>query len=224
MTDRLTEGQSGYVIDGGRKKRGSVAEVQPKGYRFHVEGEAEPRHFSEKKVKPERPKKAGSIKRRPSSAAKIGRACAEEEGPLAEEQAEQEDDEEEPREIMHVSTTARLKSVFRQPLPDICDEYRQWVKTLPCANRRCPSPGEHIDPHHEGKKGVSMKRPDWDCVPLCWLCHKKITDDYEIPGYSREETTAWLADVKNELKNRLLSAIARTAVVAALRVMTRSAA
>lgn len=164
-------------------------------------------------------------KTKPARASRAPSRLAAEEGCSPEEQMEQAEPEaEEPHEIVRVSTRPRLKSVFRQPPPDICDEYRQWVKTLPCANRRCPTPGEHIDPHHEGKKGVSQKRPDWDCVPLCWRCHKTITDEYEIPGYTREETTAWLADVKNELKNRLLSAIDRGAVVAALRVMTRSAA
>lgn len=205
MRDRLTEGQRGYVIEDGRKKRGAVKVAQPKGYLFHVDGEEEARHFSEKKVKADRPAKAKRPARAPAAASlKIdGPALA-------------------PRQVrVEVGTRA----LARPEAPAESEAYLAWVRLGECINPGCHN-GPPCDPHHEDaklvQKGVSQTAPDHMTVSLCRTCHTVYTG---IPGKrggclpdpeatrqekrlilrSREETLAILRRALDERMTRALA-------------------
>ncbi len=71
----------------------------------------------------------------------------------------------------------------RQPVligdpPEECKWWLDWVHTLPCCNCRTT---DGIEAHHEGKKGVGQKVRDTLAVPLCWRCHKVLTDENVLP-------------------------------------------
>lgn len=68
-----------------------------------------------------------------------------------------------------------------RPAWKCAEEYKRWLRKLPCA--RCTHPGDlenpivaaHVD--HAGKgtrdaKGAQTKVADAHCVPLCDRCHK----------------------------------------------------
>lgn len=63
----------------------------------------------------------------------------------------------------------------RRPAWKCADEFRRWLRKLPCA--RCSHPGDKANPivaahvDHAGGKGTSTKVADRHCIPLCNDCH-----------------------------------------------------
>ncbi len=48
-------------------------------------------------------------------------------------------------------------------------EYREWVRTFPCAAcGRCYG----IEAAHTGPRALSRKSSDRQCIPLCDVCHR----------------------------------------------------
>lgn len=53
-------------------------------------------------------------------------------------------------------------------------EYREWIKTLPCARLDCRQTTVtecHHFKHDLHLSGTSRKAPDWMTMPLCWDHH-----------------------------------------------------
>jgi len=81
--------------------------------------------------------------------------------------------------------------------------YVQYVRTLACVHchKSGPSTAAHVATG-PGQKGMSLKVPDWQCVPLCdgpRSCHRYFDGQEDGPknpfrGWSKEEKWAVAAD------------------------------
>ncbi|HME59219.1 MAG TPA: hypothetical protein VKF63_12830 [Terracidiphilus sp.] len=69
-----------------------------------------------------------------------------------------------------IETPYGIRSEIRyRPSKPVRDEqYRRWVKSLPCAG--CGR-SWNVDPAHTGPHGLSQKASDLTCIPLCRRCH-----------------------------------------------------
>ena len=49
------------------------------------------------------------------------------------------------------------------------EDYKTWIRTLPCS--ACGNEGRSEASHTGSDGGMSMKASDYSCVPLCRECH-----------------------------------------------------
>jgi hypothetical protein len=56
------------------------------------------------------------------------------------------------------------------------DEYRAWIRTLPCVG--CGREGRSEAAHTGTDGGMSTKASDYSCVPLCTECHTQAQGAY----------------------------------------------
>ncbi len=90
--------------------------------------------------------------------------------------------------------TPRKPARAGRPSWKVADEYRRWLRKLPCA--RCQTAGgtgnpivaAHVDIAGKGTrdaKGVSSKVADRFCLPLCNACHIEQTDVVGWPEFEK---------------------------------------
>ena len=81
-----------------------------------------------------------------------------------------------------------------RPAWKVADEYRRWLRKLPCA--RCETVGTignpiiaaHVDLAGKGArdaKGASSKVADRFCLPLCNDCHREQTEVLGWPAFEK---------------------------------------
>lgn len=52
------------------------------------------------------------------------------------------------------------------------EEYKDYIRSLPCCNPNCPKHGRlRSEAHHVDSGGGSIKGSDLSCIPLCCHCH-----------------------------------------------------
>jgi hypothetical protein len=64
--------------------------------------------------------------------------------------------------------------------PARCEDYKAWVRTLPCV--ACGIEGCSEAAHVGTDGGMSMKATDYSCVPLCSNCHTQAPGAYHRIG------------------------------------------
>ena len=60
------------------------------------------------------------------------------------------------------------------------EDYRAWIRTLPCC--ACLAEGRSEAAHTGADGGMSMKASDYSCVPLCADCHTRAPGAYHRIG------------------------------------------
>jgi hypothetical protein len=60
------------------------------------------------------------------------------------------------------------------------DDYKAWIRTLPCC--ACGVEGRSEAAHTGTDGGMSMKPSDYSCVPLCSDCHTQAPGAYHRVG------------------------------------------
>lgn len=175
--ERLKLGDRGTAKDSGLQAKpmpGVVTEVLAKGYRFQVDGEAAPRYFSAKKVRPAKRKAAKPIRPRLAKSKSTSQSLVMPDGSSV--------------PVSKVPLTFENVKRFHEQiiLPIIkpaalwrSEAYKSLVRSQPCCNCGAAPPS---DPDHVGKRGVSQKCSDALCIPLCRKCHGIRGDKNCLPS------------------------------------------
>ena len=79
--------------------------------------------------------------------------------------------------LRRAAITPRKRVRAGRPAWKVADNFRRWLRKLPCAACQRPATemalneSAHVD--HGGDKGMGTKASDRFCIPLCPECHER---------------------------------------------------
>lgn len=91
---------------------------------------------------------------------------------------------------VHARKLPRRAMASTRKGPPRDEDYKAWIRTLPCAG--CGMDGRSEAAHTGNDGGMSIKASDYSCVPLCTDCHTQAPGAYHRIGKRAFEQTSGL--------------------------------
>lgn len=78
--------------------------------------------------------------------------------------------------------------------PARSNAYMAFIRRQKCLI--CGRP-DQIDAHHTESGGIATKGSDFSCIPLCWICHRKLHDSGSKRGdWTDEELSIVISNLR----------------------------